>query len=480
MKKILFYAVACLTSVMAASCDDRLVIDHVNEADYANVTELLAGVSDISGRSSKVVDLKKKEWTSAVKVDLGRAPKKGVDMQVSYDPAYLSAYNKEHGTSFDLFPEDHFTLADGGAIVVAPDEKTSYSLDLTLLPLGTENYENDKTYVLPFKVTTTTDGVRIPEEAGHCVYLVKNLAGQATADKSERYGEDYVKTVVLYDLQDTNPLNSIVPKLETGEYFMDYIGLWAANIRFEPKTGELLLLKNSDLRIYLDNYDHFLKPVRDRGIKVLLGLLGSSGPAGLAQLSDEGCKIFARKLADFCYAYHFDGVMFDDEYSGGPDLDNPLFAEHSAERGSKLMFETKKAMPDKIVSTYQYGLCRGTDSVDGIDISEWMDFIVADYSATVRLYGNMTKREASGFSFQLNNVNGGYNNAVRARTDGYGYVMCWAPWAYKWKGPNDDHFHTLNQLDAISRGLYGVGLQIPTDFYPQSPDVNVATTPVKF
>lgn len=480
MNKICYFATICLAGILAASCDDKLVIDHVNEADYANVTELLAGLSDAGGRTSTVVDLHKKAWNTAVKVDLGRAPRKGVDMEVAFDPSYLEAYNKEHGTSFELFPEDHLTLADGGRIVIAPDEKTSYCIGLEIQPLGTEDYVNDKTYLLPLKLTTSTEGVRIPEQSGHCVYLVKNLAGMISADKSERYGDDYVRTVVYYEIGDTNPLNTLCCELETGELFMDYIILFAANIKFDQTKGELVILKNGAIQFYLDHYDQTIKPLRERGVKVLMGLLGADGPAGLAQLSDVGCKDFAKKIADMCYSYNLDGVNFDDEYSGSPDLSNPLFAPRSAERGSKLMFETKKAMPDKVVCTYQYGQCTGTNSVDGIDIAEWMDFIVADYGRTVNLYGSLTKKDVSGYSFHIHNGAGNESRARSIVSNGYGYCMMWSPWASQYAPALGNHYHSFNQFNAICKGLYGVGLKTPTQYWVKSDDIAVATTPVAF
>jgi hypothetical protein len=61
-----------------------------------------------------------------------------------------------------------------------------------------------------------------------------------------------------------------------------------------------------------------------------------------------GAKEFARELAAYCRAYNLDGVAFDDEYSSSPDLSNPWLASQSAYAGSRLMYECKLAMPERL------------------------------------------------------------------------------------------------------------------------------------
>ena len=90
-------------------------------------------------------------------------------------------------------------------------------------------------------------------------------------------------------------------------------------------------------------------------MRVIISILGNHDQAGVAQLSEMGAKEFAREIAAYCRGYNLDGVAFDDEYSNDPVLSNPWLAEHSVEAGSRLMYECKKAMPEKIVSLYSLG-----------------------------------------------------------------------------------------------------------------------------
>ena len=103
------------------------------------------------------------------------------------------------------------------------------------------------------------------------------------------------------------------------------------------------MLNNPNVQFLLDNNEQFLQPLRKRGMKVILGILGNHDAAGVAQLSDMGCREFAKELAAYCNAYNLDGVGFDDEYSNSPDLSNPWFAPWSSAAASRLLYETQES-----------------------------------------------------------------------------------------------------------------------------------------
>lgn len=102
------------------------------------------------------------------------------------------------------------------------------------------------------------------------------------------------------------------------------------------------MLNNPNVQFLLDNNEQFLQPLRKRGMKVILGILGNHDAAGVAQLSDMGCREFAKELAAYCDAYNLDGVGFDDEYSTSPDLSNPWFTQWSYDAAARLCYETKR------------------------------------------------------------------------------------------------------------------------------------------
>ena len=149
---------------------------------------------------------------------------------------------------------------------------------------------------------------------------------QGTVPQTRAYGDTPVVAIYV-ETNDTNPLNALEFVLkDSGKLFFDDIILFSANINYNAETGRVYVLNNPNVQFLLDNNEQFLQPLRKRGMKVILGILGNHDAAGVAQLSDMGCREFAKELAAYCNAYNLDGVGFDDEYSNSPDLSNPWFA----------------------------------------------------------------------------------------------------------------------------------------------------------
>ena len=464
MKKYIdILAVAALCSgAMLASCTDDIRIGELDESQYENVKELKGAVRDASnGKTSTIVELRKADYTTSVEFSLARAPKEGVDVTISFDADYLDEYNEAHGTSFKLYPADRVKIQNDGKILMAPDEKASYSLDLVIPALDTVEFEADQTYLLPLKAETDAKGVNISKSESHCVYLVKNLAGDGLAERKP--GEK--QTFFYFEVNDTNPLNALQWKMEDGRYLVNYLVLFAANINYDREKGEVYIYTNPQVTYILAHNEEVLQPLRKHGMKVILGLLGNHDESGLAQLSDIGARDFAQKIAAMCYAYNLDGVNFDDEYSNSPDLSNPLFTRASREAGSRLMFETKKAMPDKYVTTFQYGYVGGSDYVDGIPAGSWLDIAVANYGGRAHPYEGMTLANCSGQSTEM--ARGGsisVSGAQSVANSEYGYYMVFAPWAANNQGSKGQ----FNSLSNLAEGLYGSRLVTPEYYYPST------------
>lgn len=442
------------------SCTDDIQIGTLDESQYENVDNLKGTFRDASnGKTSTIVELRKDNYSTSVEFSLPRIPKKGVDVTISFDADYLNDYNEAHGTSFKLYPADRVQLQNDGKIVMAPDDKASYSLDLVIPALDTVNFEADQTYLLPLKAEVSTEGVSVSKSESHCVYLVKNLAGDGLAERKP--GEK--ETFFYFEVNDTNPLNALRWRMEDGRYLVNYLVLFAANINYDREKGEVYIYTNPQVTYILAHNEEVLQPLRKHGIKVILGLLGNHDEAGLAQLSEIGARDFAQKIAAMCSAYKLDGVNFDDEYSNSPDLSNPLFASHSREAGSRLMFETKKAMPDKYVTTFQYGSMGGSDYVDGIPAGSWLDIAVANYCGRGKPHEGMTLANCSGQSTEM--ARGGsisVSDAQSIANSEYGYYMVFAPWAANRQG-NKNQFNSLSNL---AEGLYGSRLVTPEVYYP--------------
>lgn len=481
MKKI--YAIAATVLMASAvSCSEEIVLDRVDEFAYDNVVNLIGSLRDgKTGKVCTVVEMFSEDFNSEVAFNIARAPKEGVDVKVVYDKSYVDIYNKEHGTSYSALPEDRFSIKNGGKIVVAPDEKLSYSLGINIAAPA-EAVSEDKVWILPLKAEISSGAVSLSGKDSHCIYLVKETAVEISEgyEAAEGAGTAYrkpeeKKTVLFFEVNDTNPLNALQFQMEDGRYLWNYVVLFAANINYDSESGEVYIYCNDQVQYILDHNEEIIQPLRKRGIKVILSILGNHDESGLAQLSDLGAKQFAQKVKNLCEAYNLDGVNYDDEYSNSPDLSNPLFTRRSQEAGSRLIFETKKAMPDKEIISYQYGYCVGQDYVDGIPSNEWLDIVVGDYGVPGRPYAGMTLANCSAYSFEMAR---GYSISVSqaqsyANSD-YGYVMAFGLWAANKQG-NQTQFNYINNL---AQGLYGSPLKKPEYYYPSS--TSMETKPINW
>lgn len=455
----IFRGAAVLSGILFCACSAPVEIGGVDESDYSNVLNVNGCLRDVStGKSEGVIELRNDSYRSALVLSLNTPPGKGVDLELEYDREYAAEYNSLHGTRFASYPEELVAFDDDGKMLLAPDEKRSGEIGFTIA--YNAELEDDATYIVPVRVKSLTEGVYVPEKVSRCVYLVKNFRNQRDTFK----GEGAVETILYFEVNDTNPLNALEFRTASGALFFDQVILFAANINYNAETGKIYINANDQVQFILDRNEEYIQPLRKRGIKVLLGLLGNHDPAGLAQLSEIGARDFARQIKLFCDTYGLDGVNFDDEWSNPPSVDNPLFGEHNFESGARLCYETKKAMPDRYVTVFDVGQMYENITVEGVLPGDYIDIGVGLYGYAADLLTGMTKKQCTGMSLELNrNPSGGDEQVARSvREEGYGYYMMFALFAANAApGMKDTQIKSCNR---VCKGLYDMEL-MPVEYY---------------
>lgn len=449
---LVMFAIAIFTS-----CEENIEIgNEIDESPYLTATQLSGLLLDENtNRSSSVIELRNNEYSTNIIFRLSKLPQKGVDIQISVDESYAITYNTIHETDFEVFPAANIKIANNGTYVLAPDDKNTPSIKVTLTSF--EGMEEDKTYIIPLTVTSSTTGITLTDTSKHMVLLVQDYRNKPDTYK----GEDAMQTVLYFEVNDTNPLNALEFLTQSGKYFFDHIVLFAANINWNPEKKRVYLANNENVQFLLDNNDKYLQPLRKAGMKVIISILGNWDEAGVAQLSDMGAKEFARELAAYCRAYNLDGVAFDDEYSISPDLSNPWFTTPSGYAGSRLMYECKAVMPEKIVSLYNLGNIHSAylHVIDGVQPGQYCDYAVADYGGTASPGIGMTLKQCAGMSIELRRGSGDTNESTaRSKKEaGYGYYMFFAldPSWYDYQ---------VYKCQSVCRGIYDEELIYP-DFY---------------
>lgn len=465
------YSIAmALVGVGFASCMEEIELgDKIDEGAYEGVTRIDGQLLDVnSNKNQNIIELRAETHDVDVYFSLTQLPNKGVDAKIEVDVDYVETFNAGRAKPFELLPVDLISIEHDGTLLLAPDELRSMPVSVTIKRGA--NLEAGKTYILPLRVSSTTEGINISKESGCAVYMVKPILGEGANDTFK--GEGAVKTILYFEANDTNPLNALTYVLEDGSLFFDEVILFAANINYNPEKGVIYVHNNPNIQFLLDNSEQYIQPLRRRGMKVLLGILGNHDESGVAQLSEKGAQMFAKELADYVDAYNLDGVNYDDEYSDYPDLNNPLFTNQSEAAAARLCYETKRVMPDKVVSIFSYGAMNTRmPSVGSVEPVNFVDYSVANYGSASSAMGGGSLANCSGMSVELylniGNASESFARSQKAR--GYGYYMFFAMYA----GGDDNLTYSARMSDykscrSVCKGLYDQDLVTPTHYYKKA------------
>lgn len=457
--KIRTFAAAALMAgaLLGVACSEEIEAGNpIDETPYETIYETNGYLLDqASNKSVVTIAPTGHEYTATLSLGLTQEYNGTLSAVASFDGDYLTTYNADNGTAYQLYPAELVTFANEGAFTVNAEDASKATVTMTVSP--SSELAAGVIYAIP--VVVKADGITLKEEASHCLYLINGDTEQAENFADCDKGEGHPKAFLFFEVNGTNPLNALTFKLENGKLLWDVVVLFAANINWDAAAGRAYVNCNPNVQFLLDNNETYLQPLRKRGIKVLLGLLGNHDQAGLAQLSDIGARDFAAEVAEYVYAYNLDGVNYDDEYSNSPDLSNPYFAEHSQDAAARLSYETKKLMPDKLVTIFDWGAMYGTDEVDGVDADEWIDIVVANYGASAYPIGDMTNAKCSGISIEFNQgwPSMSSSTAQNILDRNYGWIMGFA------LAP-ENFARSYSMLSGVET-LYGSPLAYPTTFY---------------
>lgn len=466
--KYTFLPLAILAAGLFTSCKEDIEFA-ANESTYLSAIQINGMLLDeTTNKNTSMVELRSDEQSTNIVFRLSQKPQKGVDVTIAVDEAYVATYNAIHGTDFDMFPTENVTITNNGVCLLAPDDTKTPGLKVTLTAF--DDMEEDKTYIVPLTATSFTEGVTFSDMSQHAVLLVQDYRHKSTANK----GKDAVKSVIYFEVNDSNPLNALEFKTASGKYFFDDVVLFAANINWDAKKKRVYVANNDNVQFLLDHNEEYLQPLRKAGMRVIISILGNHDEAGVAQLSEMGAKEFARELAAYCRGYNLDGVAFDDEYSSSPNLSNPWLTNKSVEAGSRLMYECKKAMPEKIVSLYSLGslYAKNLTIIDGVEPGQYCDYSVADYGKTEQPGTGMTLKQCAGMSIELFRDKGDASSSTARskKNAGYGYYMFFSPTPPSYKSDEGGR-DQLTYLQNVCSGLYDESLIRPTYYYPKNSTV---------
>lgn len=256
-----------------------------------------------------------------------------------------------------------------------------------------------------------------------------------------------LKVLASVKLSETNPLAVGSYNKSDGSPAIDYVTLFTANISGPSPASftETILWNDADVSAILSNPEKYIRPLQDKGIKVLYGLQGNKTGLGFANLSDLQVEDFAGKVAAQVTAAGLDGVELIDEWVEYGSRGYPFPNTSSYD---KLVIRLRELMPDKIITMKDVGYTANfsSEALAAIDFGYYAYFSLTSFCSTPGM--GLPASKWAPISFDLQYSTNRYVAQVRAYSkraveQGYGAIFL--------NNLRDDMDHTAI-LNAIASG----------------------------
>lgn len=231
-----------------------------------------------------------------------------------------------------------------------------------------------------------------------------------------------------------------------GDNVFDVAVIFAANINYDTGTKSAYLHFNENVQRVLDNAATEIRPLQQKGIKVVLSVLGNHQGAGFANFpSQAAASAFAKQLSDTVTKYGLDGIDFDDEYA---EYGNNGTGQPNASSFVYLVSALRANMPGKIVSLYNIGPAATRLSYGGVNVSSSFDYAWNPYYGSWQVPNiGLPKSKLSPAAVEIGRTAQSTVTSLARRTvsEGYGVYLTY----------NLDGANRSADVSAFTRELYG-------------------------
>jgi len=276
---------------------------------------------------------------------------------------------------------------------------------------------------------------------------VQNSDQNLSGAKTEAIGQTGPVGVCYVEVNSNDMLEVGKYKLANGKQLFDIGIIFAANINYNTTTQKAELFFNPQVTSVLNNRATKIKPLQDKGIKVMLSVLGNHQGAGFANFPNQAAaQEFAQKLSDAVTTYGLDGIDFDDEYS---EYGNNGTGQPNSSSFVYLVTALRQLMPNKIISFYNIGPSASNLSYNGVTVGSKVNYAWNPYYGTYSAPNipGLTKSQLgpAATDIQATGVSTATANATRTVKDGYGVYLYY----------NLTSTNKATYLSSISKALYG-------------------------
>lgn len=412
-------------TILFASCEKSIHTGPVNEDPYDASRHVYMYARNYNNpQSNHVVELSDSLTSVQMEIGLTKSHSRDMNIQFSIDPTVLERYNELHSTSFGMYPTDHI-FPKGTNEVFIPAGETH--IDPVIMQIQKDTtLQKGKTYAIPIALKSSEDSVFVSGKTGGIIWLVQVLDSIQSAEKSTG-----IKTICYFEIRGGgNPLNAGIWRLKnSGKPLIDIVHLFSVGLCYDSLERKAYLKPYAAVGHILNNHEKYIKPLQKLGIKVCMDIIPMKGAdgVGVANLPDDVAVNIAREVRAYVDAYGLDGVDFDDEYvkyenkpKGYPDA--------SGKHYSRLVYECRKIMPDKIVTVYDIGNTSGFLSYDGLNPGDYINYSYQAYygqwdSYSYSKYKGMTKKQWGPYAVNIESGDADTYYLKKLRAEGFGVLI---------------------------------------------------------
>ena len=252
-------------------------------------------------------------------------------------------------------------------------------------------------------------------------------------------------TVAYIEVNDHSMLNAGKYTLANGgAQVIDVAVIFAANINYDGSNAYLFF--NDQVTNVLNNVATQVRPLQQKGIKVLLSVLGNHQGAGFANFPDRAsADAFAQQLADAVNQYGLDGIDFDDEYA---EYGNNGTGQPNDFSFVYLVQALRAKLPNKLITLYNIGPAADRLTYNGQSLAETFNYSWNPYYGTWGVPSAPSEKSRvspAAISYTDTSSSTAASLAQRTVSEGYGVFLTY----------NLTESDTSSYMSAFTQKLYG-------------------------
>jgi len=297
----------------------------------------------------------------------------------------IDKYNSVNGTSFSILPSEFYSFGDGNTITV---ETGKISLNTITIyetnVLGNVLEAGD--YLLPLDVFASASNV-----SNEHIYVVVVVREQYEG-LADLYQGDELFFVFYVNTNEYDPriiTDYCLSKKSFSSSDKDWycaigniLNLRVSTISYDENSKRAIFAPSADLYYILNNYDKYILPIQETGIKVCISIEGKNSGLGFCNLTDEQIDDFVSQVKFFLDTYPLDGINLWDQNSGYgmegmPKMNTTSYPKLIQKLRDTFGYEKLLTITDYMEPTEYFW---DTNATGGISVGEYIDYAWSGYN----------------------------------------------------------------------------------------------------